>query len=143
MNSDFASSMPLVTFFDDEKPVLYEHWIEWKTRGGVDLESIGLFAKHDDVVDGYKYRRAFSEFKLYAREGAEWVQLIDYTPTLPYGGGESRTSLAVCLPVPPTSAREFKAVFVQAEDVLGQFSGPRVVGLDGNALDCPHQYPKG
>jgi hypothetical protein len=143
MNSDFVNSMPLVTFFADEKPVLYEHWVEWKTRGGVDLQSIGLFAKHDDVEDGYKYRRAFSEFELYAREGGKWVQLIRYTPTLPYGGGENRTSLAVCLPVPPTSASEFKAVFVQAEDVLGQFSGPRVVGLDGNALDCSHQYPKG
>ena len=60
---------------------------------------------------------------------------VSRTPAAPTG-----TSLAVCLPVPPTAAQEFKAVFVQATDILGQFSGPRVVALDGNDASCADQY---
>jgi hypothetical protein len=142
MLDDQVGETWVVTFFKDGKPAGYRHWVEWKTKDVVKLKSIGLFARHDDVQDGYKFRRAFKEFTLYAREGRGWVALVKYDPTLPYAGGRSGTSLAVCLPVPPTAAQRFKAVFVQATNILGQFSGPRVVGLDGNDATCADQYPE-
>jgi hypothetical protein len=142
MQDDRSGDTWIVTFFKDGKPAGYRHWVEWKTKDVVKVKSIGLFARHDDVIEGYKFRRAFKEFTLYGREGRRWVALVKYDPTLPYAGGSSGTSLAVCLPVSPTSAQEFKAVFVQATDILGQFSGPRVVGLDGNAATCADRYPE-
>jgi energy-coupling factor transporter ATP-binding protein EcfA2 len=132
-----------VTFFADGQPADYVHSVELRTKTAVSLESIGLFARHDDIVDGYEFRRAFSQFRLYARKNSDWIQIADYSPTLPYGGGDSRTALAVCLAVTPITADEFRAEFVQAVDILGQFSGPRLVGLDGNSLKCGDQYPKG
>jgi len=35
-----------------------------------------------------------------------------------------------------TAGQEFRAEFQQAVDVLGQFSGPRIIELDGNAAPC-------
>jgi hypothetical protein len=136
----------LATYFEDGQPLGFQHWIEWKTRNVVELKSVGLFARHDPPEDGYLYRRAFSKFVLYAQEGKRWVELVQYHPPLPYAQtskqGISGTSLAVCLPVPPTHAQIFKAVFVQARNILNQYSGPRVVGLDGNDATCSEQYPK-
>jgi hypothetical protein len=140
MLDDQVGETWVVTFFADDKPAGYKHWVEWTTKDTVKLKSIGLFARHDEVIDGYRFRRSFKEFRLYAREGKNWVQLVRYSPALPYAGGPGGTSLAVCLPVPSTSAREFRAVFVQAVNVLDQFSAPRVVGLDGNTAQCADQY---
>lgn len=121
----------VVTFFKDGKPAGFRHFVEWQTKDVVNLQSIGLFARHDAVIDGYQFRRAFSNFKLYAKQGTGWVLIADYSPALPYGGGENGTALAVCLAIKPISAREFRAEFTQAVDILGQYSAPRIVALDG------------
>ena len=144
---DFAGGHPLVTFFSDGKPAGYRHWVEWKTRNVVNLRSVGLFARHDGVIakgfgrGGFLFRRAFKAFELDARQGGRWVTIVRYEPTLPYAGGSDASFLAVCLPVRQVSAREFRAVFVQAVNILDQFSGPRIVALDGNAKSCAAQYP--
>jgi hypothetical protein len=67
--------------------------------------------------------------------------LCPSTGSPPLAGSPSGTSLALCLPVPKTSAQEFRAYFVQAVDILGQFSGPRIVALDGNPKSFAQQYP--
>jgi energy-coupling factor transporter ATP-binding protein EcfA2 len=131
-----------VAFFEDGKPADYAHWIEWQTSGAVRIESVGLFARHDSIDVGYEFRRAFRQFKLYAKTQSGWTEIADFTPTLPYGGGEKRTALAVCVAVTPITATEFRAEFVQAVDIFGRFSAPRIVALDGNSSKCSDQYPQ-
>lgn len=132
-----------VTCFADGKPAGTRHYVQWKTAGEVDLQSIGLFARHDADIDGFKFRRAFSSFKLYGWKDAEWVLLVDYSPSLPYGAGREGNVLGVCLPVTypnnkPFKAQDFKAEFIQAVDILGQISAPRIVALDGYSQpQCP------
>ena len=125
-----------VTFFEDGLPANSEHWIEWQTQRPVSLESVHLFAIHDDANIGYRFRRAINNFKLFVKKDGKWDQVITYSPTLPYGGDatgrEDGTALAVSLQVPSgTTGDEFRAVFTQAVNILGQFSGPRIVELDG------------
>ena len=87
------------------------------------------------MSSGADFGGSFDGFRLYAKEGRRWVPLVNYGPSLPYGGGNG-TGLAVCLTVPPTTAQRFRAVFVE-----GGLLGPRVVALDGNAATCNQQYP--
>ncbi|MDX1983337.1 MAG: hypothetical protein SFV51_23905, partial [Bryobacteraceae bacterium] len=120
-----------VTFFKDGEPAGFRHWITWQTPKQVTIGSVGLFARHDAPIDGYQLRRAMRSFKLLAREGKGWSEAAEYHPALPYGAGPDGTTLAVCLPVKRVTASEFRAEFVQAVDILGQYSAPRVVALDG------------
>ena len=132
----------VATFFADKKPANYLHWVEWQMPNPVAIASAQLFAYHDNEKEiGYRFRRAFSRFKFYARPQGqkEWKQLVDFTPPLPYGQslpGHPGDSLEMCFEVPSTTAREFRAEFVQAVDVLGQYSGPRVTKLDGKSSAC-------
>ena len=90
-------------------------------------------------MDGYQFRRAFSEFRLRSKDTAgTWdsAPLLVYRPTLPYGEGEQGILLSVCLPIPLLGlvpAKAFKAEFDQAVDILGQYSAPGIVALDGYA----------
>ncbi len=135
------------TMFADGQPVDKVHWIEWRTKGDVTVKSVGLFAAHDPV----RFRRAFSNFKLYARKQNKWVEIAQYSPALPYGGScasdpclppavkfQPGTVLAACVNVnTPVAASEFRAEFVQAVSMLEYFSGPRVLQLDGyRNADC-------
>ena len=135
------------TMFADRQPVDTVHWIEWRTKGDVTVKSVGVFAAHE-VID---FRRAFSNFKLFAKKQNKWVEIAQYSPALPYGGScasdpclppavrfQPGTVLAVCVNVnTPVAAREFRAEFVQAVSELEYFSGPRVLQLDGfKKQDC-------
>jgi len=135
-----GGSADVATFFADGRPAGYRHWIEWDTRDVVRPEAVDIVAGHDDQTpDGFSWRRAFSRFILFSRMAGErdWTQLADFTPPLPYGHGPSGTSLAVCLALAsPRDANQFRAEFVQAVDVYGQFSGPRVIRLDATASGC-------
>jgi len=129
------------TVFADGQPVDSTHWIEWRTKGDVTVKSVAIFAAHDQV----RFRRAFSNFKMYARKQNKWVEIAQYSPSLPYGGScatdpcfppavkfQPGTVLAACINVnTPTAANEFRAEFVQAVSALEGFSGPRVLQLDG------------
>jgi hypothetical protein len=120
-----------VTFFGDGKPAGFTHSVEWRTRDLVRVRSVGLFARHDEMIDGYSFRRAFSNFTLFVRNGNDWIVVAEFSPELPYGQGENKNLIAACLDVKAMPAREFKAEFVQAVDILGQYSAPRVIALDG------------
>ncbi len=137
-----ASGSPArATIFADGQPVGYTHWIEWRTKGTTTIRSVGLYAAHDQI----RYRRAFSNFKLYARRQGNWVQIAEYTPALPYGGSCSKqpclppkinykagTVLSVCVNVSqPVAAQDYRAEFAQAVSALEGFSGPRILQLDG------------
>jgi len=135
------------TVFADGRPVDSTHWIEWRTKAEVTVKSVAIFAAHDPV----RSRRAFSNFKLLARQQGKWVELAQYSPSLPYGGNCSSdpclppavkfqpgTVLAACVNVStPIPASEYRAEFVQAVSALEGFSGPRVLQLDGyKKPDC-------
>ncbi len=137
------------TMFADGQPVDTVHWIEWRTKGDVTVKSVGLFAAHEVI----NFRRAFSNFKLFARKQNKWVEIAQYSPALPYGGScasdpclppavkfQPGTVLGVCVNVnTPIAASEFRAEFVQAVSELEYFSGPRLLQLDGyKTADCAH-----
>lgn len=122
-----------VTFFKDGEPEMTVHWITWRLPQMATVRSVALYAKHDAPIDGYELRRAMASFALFVRAGSAWNEIKAYQPALPYGNGPDQTWLAVCLPVPSVRGDEFKAEFVQAVDILGQWSAPRVIALDGFA----------
>ena len=108
---------------------------------------MAIFAAHDQV----RYRRAFSNFKLLAKKQNKWVEVAQYSPSLPYGGScasdpclppnvkfQPGTVLAACVNVKtPVAANEFRAEFAQAVSAVEFFSGPRVLQLDGyKKPDC-------
>ena len=69
----------------------------------------------------------------------------EYNPALPDGGScgsqscfpntnikyDPGTVLAACINVPTTTGQEFRAEFVQSGSFVEQYSGPRVLQLDG------------
>ena len=130
-----------VTFFGDGKPAGFTHAVEWQTKDLVRVRSVGLFARHDEMIDGYNFRRAFSNFTLFVRNGKDWIVVAEFSPELPYGQGENKNLLAACLDVKAMPAREFKAEFVQAVDILGQYSAPRVIALDGYTQEHCSKQP--
>ena len=126
------------TVFADGEPVGFTHWIEWKTGKEVSIRSVGLFAAHDAL----RLRRAFSAFRLYAKKPNGWTKIAEYNPALMYGGTCGPHTcvppynfpgdfLGACIDTPLTTAREFRAEFVQSVSALEHFSGPRVLQLDG------------
>ena len=147
MFSGSGGSPDRATVFADGQPVGTEHWIEWRTKKEVTLQSVGLFAAHDRI----RLRRSFSTFKLYVKKHGKWTEVTQFSPALMYGGScgsqpcfpapaipyAPGTVLAACLNVPPTTGQEFRAVFVQSVSSVERFSGPRVLQLDGySAPDC-------
>ena len=141
MFSGAHGSPARATIFADGQPVGHAHWVQWRTLTRTTIRSVGLFAAHDQV----RFRRAFSNFKLFAKEQGNWVQIAEYTPALPYGGNCSQqpclapdinykpgSVLSVCVNVSkPVQAQEYRAEFAQAVSKLEGFSGPRVLQLDG------------
>jgi hypothetical protein len=133
------------TVFADKLPVGTEHFIQWKTKNEVTLQSVALFAAHDKT----RLRRSFSEFKLYVKKQGQWALVKEYSPNLSpafmYGGSCGAQGcfpspaikytpgavLASCINVPPTTGQEFRAVFVQSVSSVERYSGPRVLQLDG------------
>ena len=64
MFSGSQGSPDRATIFEDGQQVGFEHWVEWKTKKEVTLQSVGLFAAHD----ANRFRRAFSTFKSIRKE---------------------------------------------------------------------------
>lgn len=130
----FGAAEQGATFFADGKPAGSEFDIEFATPKPVNLQSIALFAAHDDVGPG---RRAFKQFKFFYEEKGLWKLALDFSPAVPYGGdagppyGPGRV-LAACFELRPIVATYFRASFVQAVN-LGTYSAPRVNQLDGYA----------
>jgi hypothetical protein len=135
------------TVFADKQPLDSTHWVEWRTKSDTTVKSIGLFAAHDPI----RFRRAFSNFKLLAKKQGKWVEIAQYSPSLPYGGScasnpclppavkfQPGSVLAACINVSrPVVANEFRAEFVQAVSAFEGSSGPRVLQLDGyKKPDC-------
>ncbi len=146
--TESSSGAPeMTTLFADGKAGA-GHWIYWRTKEPVSVESAALFA-----AEGPGNRRAFKRFTLYAKTAKGWTQLADYHPALPYGGtapscgvgpcrwpeakqagSTSGTALSVCLELEPViPAQDFRAEFIQA----ATGPGPRIVQLDGHgAPNC-------
>jgi hypothetical protein len=147
MFSGAQGSPERATVFADGQPVDSTHWVEWRTNGDVTVKSVAIFAAHDPI----RFRRAFSNFKLFARKQNKWVEIAQYSPSLPYGGScasdpclppavkfRPGTVLAACVNVGiPVAASEFRAEFAQAVPAMEFSSGPRVLQLDGyKKPDC-------
>ena len=127
------------------KPLGTEHRIEWKTSRPVTVQSLGLFAAHDQI----RLKRSFSSFNFYVRKDGKWLLVKQFSPrlspTVIYGGScglqpcfpppaqayAPGNVLAVCINIPPTTGEEFRAGFVQWTSMAERSSGPRVLQLDG------------
>ena len=133
------------TVFADNQPLGTEHRIEWKTPRPVTVQSLGLFAAHDQI----RLKRSFSSFNFYVRKDGKWLLVKQFSPrlspTVIYGGScglqpcfpppaqayAPGNVLAVCINIPPTTGEEFRAGFVQWTSMAERSSGPRVLQLDG------------
>src|SRR6516164_3901157 len=89
------------TVFADNQPLGTEHRIEWKTPRPVTVQSLGLFAAHDQI----RLKRSFSSFNFYVRKDGKWLRVKQFSPrglspTVIYGGS---CGLQPCFP-PPAQA---------------------------------------
>ena len=107
------------TLFEESRPVGTVHFVEWATSTLVEIDQVNLWASTDGADE-----RAFSQFILYA----DGVQVIDFSPAIPYiYPGEFGLLLSHVFATTVT-ASTFRAEFVQARDTFP--SGPRVWELD-------------
>ena len=83
MFSGAQGSAERATVFADGQPVGSTHWIEWRTKVGCDGEECGASSR---PTIQFASRRAFSNFKLLAKKQSKWVEIAQYSPSLPYGG---------------------------------------------------------
>jgi hypothetical protein len=109
------------------------HFVEWQTASPITLQSFNLVSAHDGDANG----RGFSKFTLLAKPGSSWVELYEYSPTNPYGGGVNYLGsnyLELNAGVPETTAQAFRAEFIQygrQHIDRPEIDGPRIVELDG------------
>jgi len=142
MFSGSAGSSCKATVFADRQKAGTEHWIQWKTKTPVSVRSVGLFAAHNPKY----YRRSFRTFRLFVKQpNGEWKQIVDYHPSLMFGGNCSQKPcypppappyfdgrvLAACIRIAPTTGQEFRAEFQQTVSGFAGWSGPRILQLDG------------
>lgn len=132
---DFPTPEPGYAFFRDDRDDGFEHFVEWETAADVTPRSFVLRAGHDAGL----LRRSFRQFRLfgYDAETEAFELLYEFEPPLPYGGGAEQNQLLFCANLPETTARRFRAEFVQHGG--GSFSGPRVIELD--AFSTPLGFP--
>ncbi len=112
------------TIFADGMPAGTVHFVEWRTPADVEVDGFTLRANDD--FDPSK-ARGFSTFRLFARIGdsEDFTELYAYDVRRnPYG-----EHIVVTDAIPPVTAREFRAEFVQAGGPVN--GGPRVREIDG------------
>ena len=114
------------TLFDDFRPAGYTHYIEWHTPSMVDLTGFNLFA----ASDGGSNARSFQEFRLYYKNGLNWMRFYTFDPTHPYGAGPQNNELALAVNGLSINAEYFRAEFDQY-GYVDWASGPRIYELDG------------
>ena len=105
----------------------------------VTINSFNLVAAHDESPRDAR-TRGFSRFSLYAKSGDNWVNLYNYYPDNPYGGGTNylpANFLELNDIVAETTAQEFRAEFVQYGDITAGAKGPRILELDGYYIPEP------
>ncbi len=132
--SEFSPVEPGVLLFGDAAEPDTVHWIEWRTRTPVELESYSLYAKADDTPA--QDLRVFAAFKLFSRMSPdEQWQLVDsYECAQPYKFQDRLLGLLVQRKLPePVEGRYFRAEFLQARPGWG----PRVLELEGFGKALP------
>jgi len=137
-----GSPEPGNLIFKDGQPQGFVHYVEWMTPSEITLRSLVLNIAHDGPPRDASYRGA-SEFLLYVKNSVtgEFDQLVfQFTTSNPYGDSEAppdggiqtnklNNELRLCVNIPSTVAREFRAEFVQYGG--GSAAGPRIFELDG------------
>ncbi len=113
--------------FDDSAPDGFVHFIQWRTRTPVTVESFKLFAKNDYPTPR---AREFAQFTLKAKSlGSTNFDLVlfQFQPGNPYRYIDSKSYLLLAAQIPPTTAQEFRAEFVGLP--RQSFGGPRITEL--------------
>ncbi|MCD4726671.1 MAG: LamG domain-containing protein, partial [Pirellulales bacterium] len=141
-----------VMLFSDGLPVGTVHFVEWQTPTPITLRSFSLRACHDGRAAG-ALLRGFSCFRLFAEDpdtGKFDIKLYEISPTNPYGDmpeppythlDRSRgfQHMVLAANIPATTARRFRAEFVQFGPANRAFSGPRIIELEGFDTYYPDQ----
>lgn len=119
------------TYFSDFQPPGTIHAIEWRALAPMILERFVLFAGGDGVQ--YYNQREFKRFTLLAKSPGSTVfdqTVFTFEPAHPYPLEDPVTLALVEKTVPPVTAQDFRAEFLQFDSGWG-YEGPRVVELDG------------
>jgi len=122
-----SSAEPGTAFFADGNPAGFTAFVEWTTPEPMTIRSFLLWAAHD----GNTQQRSFTDFRLYAVADDDTTTLLhEFTPELPYGGGEDGNVLRLCDDiVSPVESARYRAEFDQNGGFT--FPGTRVFELDG------------
>jgi len=121
------------TVFKDGQLKGFVHFVEWQTPHPVTIDRVDLYAHHDGP--GFDANeRGFSRFTLLARDLGTGVfdARLEFSPDNPYDH-IGISSLLMSEEIPPVTARQFRAEFVQFGDRSPGQRGPRIVELDGFA----------
>jgi hypothetical protein len=117
------------TYFPDDQPADFVHYVEWETPADVTIAGVRLFAFGDDFMNN---GREFAQFTLKAKSPGSAtydLTLLTFTPTHPYTFADANTFCVLNQAINPTTARSFRAEFLQYTAGYG-YDGPRIVELD-------------
>ncbi len=126
------------TYFADNQPPGFIHFVEWQTPANVNVARIQLFALGDGIFGFPNNEREFSHFSLRAKSPGSLtydVSIIEYDATHPYSF-VGPNFLLIDQTISPVQSSSFRAEFVQYEGGLG-FDGPRIIELDAFAPPPP------
>jgi hypothetical protein len=125
-----------LTYFADDKPADFVHFVEFETPGYVALSDVRLYAYGDDHLNN---GREIAQFTLKAKSAGSStydVTVVNFTPTHPYEELDLNHPLILNQSITPVTARYFRAEFVQYTANI-PFDGPRIVELDGIGVAVP------
>jgi hypothetical protein len=137
----FGTIEPGNTIFEDQQPLDFVHFIEFRTPSLVAIDQVDLYASGDFGAPYGSDFRDFGEFRLYAATsaGGPFALVTDLVPSHPAPHGVVPFSFTFGAPV---VGQFFRAEFVQYPVTFfggGYTGGPRIKELDafGRAVPEP------
>ncbi len=116
------------TYFSDNQPEGFTHFVEWSTPSAIDLKQVRLYASGDGQQ--YNNEREFDRFTLWAKVGTNYQTVFTFIPTHPYSFVDASNLLVLNTNFPAITASDFRAEFVQFDGHRG-LDGPRIIELEG------------
>jgi len=124
------------TYFSDDQPEGFVHFVEWETPRDVTIGEVRVFGFGDvDLNNG----REFDQLTIKAKSpGSDTYDLtvLTFTPSHPYTFLDPNTAMIVDEVITPVTARSFRAEFKQYTAGFG-WDGPRVIEIDGLPVPPP------
>lgn len=128
------------SYFLDEAPPAFTHFVEWKTPSIVELQAVRLFASGDgpDLNNGREFRRFTLKTQSPGSKDFD-ITLLNFTPSHPYELLDTGTWAILDVQLPPIKGQFFRAEF-QQDDRHAHFDGPRIIELDAFS-SIPQVHP--